>query len=380
LLALSTFRIRRAWSLIVVAVAGLSSGTAIALDPGSRPVERVIDADGRTCDGQTPTITGSDADDSLAGTEDDDVILAGKGVDLVDAGAGDDTICARGDDDAAAGGEGADKIRGGGGDDTIFGGAGDDELLGGRGDDQIFGEDDDDQIDGRRGDDGCSGGPGADELENCELRGAVETPPTGDASPVAVNDSPTLIEDSGPNTIDVRANDTDSDGGQKTITAKTDGAHGRVVIADDGTDLTYRPDPDYCNDPGVAEDTFTYTLNGGSTATVAVTVRCVDDSPTAVDDTRTVAEDSGATAIDVRANDTDPDGGPKTIASKTDGAHGDVVLTGGSPGAHTALTYKPDPDFCGSDSFTYALNGGSTATVSVTVSCVEDRLLVLDLP
>ena len=39
---------------------------------------------------------------------------------------------------------------------------------------------------------------------------------------------------------------------------------------------------------------------------------CVDDAPVAVNDAATVAEDAPATAIDVLANDTDADGGPKT--------------------------------------------------------------------
>ena len=43
-----------------------------------------------------------------------------------------------------------------------------------------------------------------------------------------------------------------------------------------------------------------------------MTVTCVDDPPVAVDDAATVTEDSGATAINVLANDTDIDGGPKT--------------------------------------------------------------------
>ena len=71
------------------------------------------------------------------------------------------------------------------------------------------------------------------------------------------------------------------------------------------TGLTYQPDANYCNSPpGTAPDTFTYTLNGGSTATVSVTVTCGDDAPTAVNDSATVAEDSAAGAIDVLANDT----------------------------------------------------------------------------
>jgi VCBS repeat-containing protein len=133
-------------------------------------------------------------------------------------------------------------------------------------------------------------------------------------------------------------------------------------------------DANYCND-GSPTDDFTYTLNpGGSTATVAVTVTCVDDPPTAVDDTATVLEDAAATNIDVLANDTDIDGGPAfTIASVTQPANGTVVITGGG----TGLTYQPNANYCNggspTDNFTYTLTpGGSTATVAVTVTCVND--------
>ena len=56
-----------------------------------------------------------------------------------------------------------------------------------------------------------------------------------------------------------------------------------------------------------------------------------------------------------------------------------MVLTGGSPGAHTGLTYQPDANYCNSgtpDTFTYTLTGGSTATVSVTVTCAPDNPVV----
>jgi hypothetical protein len=204
-----------------------------------------------------------------------------------------------------------------------------------------------------------------------------------DDDPVAVDDSATVAEDSGPTAIDVLTNDTDVDGGPKTIDSVTQPANGAAVITGGGSGLTYQPDPDYCNDPpGTATDDFTYTLNGGSTATVSVTVTC-DEPPTAVDDSATVTEDSGA-AIDVLANDIDPDGGEKTISSASDPANGTVVLFGGSPGAHTGLTYAPAPDYCNdppgtaTDDFTYTLNGGSTATVSVTVTCVDDDPVAVD--
>ncbi len=120
----------------------------------------------------------------------------------------------------------------------------------------------------------------------------------------------------------------------------------------------------------LADRHFTYTLNGGSTASVAVTVTCVDDPPVAVNDSATVNEDSGANAINVLANDTDADGGPKstavtqpaTAALRSRGRHG--------------VSYTPNANYCNggspTDNFTYTLNGGSTGTVAVTVTCVND--------
>lgn len=100
-----------------------------------------------------------------------------------------------------------------------------------------------------------------------------------DDAPVAVNDSATVEEDSGANAIDVLANDTDIDGGPMLVTTVTQPANGTVAITGGGTGLTYQPDAGYSNDPpDEAEDTFTYTLNGGSTATVAVTVDPTDGS------------------------------------------------------------------------------------------------------
>ena len=115
-----------------------------------------------------------------------------------------------------------------------------------------------------------------------------------------------------------------------------------------------------------------------------MTVTCVDDLPMAVDDAATVPEDSAASPLAVLANDSDPDGDPATIASASDPANGTVVLTGGLPGAHTGLTYQPDPNYCNDppgttpDTFTYTLNGGSTATVSVTVTCGDDAPTAVD--
>ena len=116
---------------------------------------------------------------------------------------------------------------------------------------------------------------------------------THNAPPTAVDDDATVAEDAAATTIDVLANDTDPEGDPFSIDTATDPANGTVVVTNDGADLTYQPDADYCNtQPGGTPDTFDYTLDpAGSTATVSVTVTCVDDAPIAADDTATVAED-----------------------------------------------------------------------------------------
>jgi hypothetical protein len=197
-----------------------------------------------------------------------------------------------------------------------------------------------------------------------------------DTPPGAVDDSATVAEDSGASTLDVLANDTDPDGGPIAVQEVTQPENGTVEITNGGDDLTYEPEPDYCNDPpGTDVDTFTYALSpGGATATVSVTVTCVDDLPVAVDDSATMDEDPGATTIDVLANDTDMDAGPITVAEVTQPGNGTVLITNGG----ADLTYESDADYCNDppgtdpDTFTYTLNGGSTATVSVTVTCVND--------
>ncbi|MDQ6525251.1 cadherin domain-containing protein [Nocardioides sp. LHD-245] len=116
--------------------------------------------------------------------------------------------------------------------------------------------------------------------------------------------------------------------------------------------------------------------DGGTSnpATRGIAVAAVDDAPLALDDSVTVAQDAAAVPVAVLTNDTDLDGGPRTIASASDPTHGTVALIGGSAGAHAGLTYRPDTGYCntsvgGPDAFTYTLNGGSIATVFATVTC-----------
>ncbi len=162
-----------------------------------------------------------------------------------------------------------------------------------------------------------------------------------------------------------------------TLTINADGSFTYVVNNANATVQALKPGD-------TQTDTFSYTMkdaaNATSTTTVTITINGADDDPTAVDDpTATVNEDAGATAVDVLTNDTDVDTGPKNIASfTTPTANGGTVVGTGPVGAYTGLTYQPAANYCNHspgaafDTFTYTLNGGSTATVSMTVTCVND--------
>ncbi len=136
-------------------------------------------------------------------------------------------------------------------------------------------------------------------------------------------------------------------------------------------------DPTIVPGVGTADQSVTFTPDDTAnyntvTFTVPVTVEVGDSDPVAVNDSATVNEDSGATAIDVLSNDSDPNGDTLTITAVTQPANGAVVITGGG----TGLTYQPNANFNGVDTFTYTIsdgNGGTaTATVTVSVLTVND--------
>ena len=152
----------------------------------------------------------------------------------------------------------------------------------------------------------------------------------------------------------------------------TQGANGTVTFA--GGSVTYTPNANFNG-----SDSFTYTVsdgNGGTdTATVNVTVNPVNDAPVANNDSATTDEDTPVT-VNVVANDTDVEGDTLTVSAVTQGANGTVTFAGG------CVTYTPNGNFNGSDSFTYTVsdgNGGTdTATVNVTVNPVNDAPVAAD--
>ncbi|QDG53115.1 tandem-95 repeat protein [Persicimonas caeni] len=184
-------------------------------------------------------------------------------------------------------------------------------------------------------------------------------------APVATDDADTTVEDTAV-TVDVLANDSDVEGDTLSVAIDTQPSHGSVTVNGDET-ITYTPDADY-----VGADSFTYTVSDATlsdTATVAIDVTTANDAPTATNDAVTTDEDQ-STTFNVVANDTDIDGDTLTVTATSTPTNGAVTIN-----ADGTLTYTPNADFNGSDSFTYDVSDGTstaTASVDVTINAVND--------
>lgn len=330
-------------ALVLWLVSGASSVHALRLAAQPVPIG--------ACFGEVATIVGTAGNDQLDGTPGSDVIAALGGDDKIRASAGRDRVCAGAGDDIVSAQAGGDRASGGSGDDQVLGGDGADRLVGGK------------------GTDGCTGGKGVDTIRRCERRPKrTARRELKDAPPMALPDSASLTEDEPAATIAVLANDSDADSGPMLVVSAQGAAHGSTAVSGDGSVVTYSPKPDYCG-----PDSFAYSLNGGSTTRVSLEVACVEDPARATPDEVTLTEDDPAVSLNPLANDFDVDGGPIAIADVGPSAHGQVTTIDGGPN----VTYLPEPDFCGLDSFVYTLLGGSKATVAISVTCVDDAPLAV---
>jgi large repetitive protein len=196
-------------------------------------------------------------------------------------------------------------------------------------------------------------------------------------APVAMDDPFTTAEDT-PLVVDlaggVLANDSDTDGDSLTAELVSGPAHGALTMNADGS-FSFTPEANFNG-----SDSFVYKAIDGSLAsneaTVTITVNPVNDAPAAEGDSFATDEDTPLTisAPGVLANDSDVDGDSLSAVLVTGPAHGTVSL-----GADGSLTYTPEANFNGSDSFTYRASDGSLesgeTTVSIAVNPIPDAPL-----
>ena len=207
-------------------------------------------------------------------------------------------------------------------------------------------------------------------MVNITVASVNDDPVAGDDPFTTNEDTPFLI-----NTADLLVNDSDVETTDLLIVSFDQPANGTVVDQGGGTWL-FTPDANFNGN-----DSFTYTITdadgGTAVGNVLITVNTINDVPVAFDDSFSTTEDSPGLTInlaDLVTNDTDDDfihTLTASIAQGTQPANG--TLTDNMDGT---LTYVPDANFNGMDSFEYVVsdgNGGTdTAMVNIVVTPIND--------
>jgi len=172
-------------------------------------------------------------------------------------------------------------------------------------------------------------------------------PPLADLQSVTATEDTSAI---------ITLNGSDPDGDTLIYNIVTAPSHGSLRGA--APNLTYVPDANFSG-----PDSLTFKVNDGTTdsaiASVSITITPVNDIPTAKSDDVTMLED---TPTPVPLVGIDPDGNPLTYSIVKEPSHGS--LSGNEPN----LTYTPNLNFNGSDSFTFTVSDGTSQSIPATIS------------
>jgi hypothetical protein len=200
---------------------------------------------------------------------------------------------------------------------------------------------------------------GLESAPSAEVSYLVPLPPN--TAPVAADDTVNTNEDQ---TVALTLSATDAEG--NALSYLIVGGPSMGTLSGSAPNLTYTPKAD-----ANGTDSFTFVANDGNsdsnTATVSITVISVNDAPVAVAQKISTPEDK-ALGIFLSANDKDGDAlNYSIVSSPTKG-----ILSGTAPN----LTYVPNPNANGQDSFAFLANDGTndsnTATVSISITPVND--------
>jgi cellulose biosynthesis protein BcsQ len=200
----------------------------------------------------------------------------------------------------------------------------------------------------------------------------IEIVPVDDP-PVALAGSLILDEDT---SASITLKGSDPDGDPLTYSIVRQPSHG--TLSGTAPNLTYTPTLNFN-----WLDSFTFKVNDGTSdsepVAVLITVNPANDPPKANDDSITIKEDTPARKIDVLANDKEPDNEPLRISDIAQGSHGSVEIN-----PDNTLSYTPNANYYGTDSFTYTISdrGGETGTavVRITIEPVNDPPKITSTP
>ncbi len=189
----------------------------------------------------------------------------------------------------------------------------------------------------------------------------------------AVNDAPVC------NAVSITTNEdtlgqiaascNDVDGNPLTYSAGV-AVHGTTSVASNM--LRYTPQANYHG-----ADSFTYKANDGTvdsnSPSVSVTVNSINDAPVIAESDPvavSMSENGAPVAFALTLNASDIDGDPISWNISTPAAHGTAGASG--TGLSKAITYSPNTNYSGADSFVVRVSDGiggiDTLTVNVTIS------------
>ena len=195
----------------------------------------------------------------------------------------------------------------------------------------------------------------------------------------AVNDAPTLAsipnvatnEDTASSPVALTVGDVDTDTAVLTLSASGGSAlvdPSGFEFSGIGANRTLVITPK-ANASGTAQITITVS-DGSATAsrTFTLTVNAVNDTPTAAAQSFNATED---TVFHGSLTGSDVEGDQLTFARATQAANGSVTVA-----ADGSFDYSPNPDFAGTDSFTFTVSDGqatsSPVTATINVANVND--------
>jgi uncharacterized repeat protein (TIGR01451 family) len=181
-------------------------------------------------------------------------------------------------------------------------------------------------------------------------------------APVAADVTRSLAEDTS-ETIVLPAADIE---GQPLTYAVSNLVNGSVVLS--GNEATFTPAPNYSGPASFQFRATDSSLAQSNLATASLTVTAVNDAPSANDAAATTNEDAATT---ITLTSSDVEGSASTYSLVSPANHGTLSAIAGGQ-----ITYTPDRDYHGGDSFRFRANDGALdsapATVSITVTPVND--------
>jgi hypothetical protein len=191
-----------------------------------------------------------------------------------------------------------------------------------------------------------------------------------------------MDEDATPQAFSLVLNAADADNVASELTWSIGSAatNGSATVSGTGTSkvVNYTPDADFNGD-----DSFTVTISDGTasdTITVNVTVDAANDAPAITEATATIATDEDVAGnVTLNATDIDTDAASITWTILTQATNGTASVSASNTGASMLVTYAPNANTNGADSFVVQISDGEftdTITVDVTVNAVDDALAI----